>query len=119
MKKIGIVLFVAALFVSCNNFGEKKVFDGTEIYYKDGVSAEQVDKLGESLMESGFANGDRKSVQFVKDGDAYVFKMVVKEEFLDNESYKNLFKYLPKEHLFQEEEVGEKECSIISSFKIF
>lgn len=97
MKKIYILLFLLALTTSCTDYGEKKVFNGTEIYYKDGVTIEQVDKLGESLVESGFADGGHKSVQFVKDGDLYVFRMVVRDEFVNDPSYENLYRFFPKE----------------------
>ncbi|WP_420574944.1 hypothetical protein [Kordia sp.] len=97
MKKIGILLSVLALCVSCANYGEKKVFNGTEVYYKDGVTEAQADKLGESLIDSKFANGDPKSVQFTKDGDVYIFRMVIKEEFLEDKSLESVFNFFPKE----------------------
>lgn len=97
MKKILTLLPVIALFISCANYGEKKVFNGTEVYYKDGVTEAQADKLGESLVASGFADGNLKSVQFTKDGDVYVFKMVIKEEFLEDETMQGVFNFFPKE----------------------
>lgn len=97
MKKVITLIAAVALFVSCANYGEKKVHNGTEVYYKDGVTEAEADKLGESLITSGFANGDPKSVQFVKDGDTYVFKMVIKEESLNDASLKSVFNIFPKE----------------------
>ncbi|EDP97536.1 hypothetical protein U8527_04265 [Kordia algicida OT-1] len=97
MKKILTLLPVIVLFISCANYGEKKVFNGTEVYYKDGVTEAQADKLGESLVDSGFADGNPKSVQFTKDGDVYVFKMVIKKEFLENEAMQSVFNFFPKE----------------------
>jgi len=97
IKKIGILLFVTALLASCTNYGEKKVFNGTEIYYKDGVTETEVDKLGKSLIDAGFTDGEVKAVQFVKDGDKYLFKMIVKKEFEKEKSLENLFNIFPKE----------------------
>ncbi|WP_046756205.1 hypothetical protein [Kordia jejudonensis] len=97
MKKIISLLAVVTLFISCTNYGEKKVYDGTEVYYKDGVTEAQVDKLGESLISSGFADGSVKSVQFLKEKDVYQFKMVIKEEFLNDASMQNIFNFFPKE----------------------
>lgn len=97
MKKIITLIAAVALLVSCANYGEKKVHNGTEVYYKDGVTEAEADKLGKSLITSGFANGDPKSVQFVKDGDTYVFKMVIKEESLNDASLKSVFNIFPKE----------------------
>ncbi|WP_298510328.1 hypothetical protein [uncultured Kordia sp.] len=97
IKKTGILLFILTLLSSCTNYGEKKIFDGTEIYYKDGVTEAQADKLGKSLMDAEFTNGEVKSVQFVKDGDMYLFKMVIKEQFLEDKSLENIFNIFPKE----------------------
>lgn len=97
MKKIITLLSVFALLASCANYGEKKVFNGTEVYYKDGVTEAQADKLGESLVSSGFADGNGKSVQFVKEDDRYVFKMVINEESLDDKSLESVFNIFPKE----------------------
>jgi hypothetical protein len=97
MKKLCALLFVFVFVTACADYGEKKVFNGTEVYYKDGVTAEQAEKLGKSLVDLGFADGGYKSVQFVKEGENYIFKMVIKEVFLDNDSYENIFKFFPKE----------------------
>lgn len=97
IKKIGILLFVMTLVSSCTDFGEKKIFNGTEVYYKDGVTEAEADELGKNLIESGFSNGEVKSVQFVKDGETYVFKMVIKEQFLEDKSLENIFNVFPKE----------------------
>jgi hypothetical protein len=97
MKKIILVLSAIALLVSCANYGEKKVYNGTEVYYKDGVTETQADKLGASLESSGFSDGNLKSVQFLKDGDVYIFKMVIKEESLNDESLESVFNFFPKE----------------------
>ena len=97
MKKIITLLSVIALLASCANYGEKKMFNGTEVYYKDGITEAQADKLGESLVSSGFADGNGKSVQFVKDDDNYIFKMVINEESIDNKSLESVFNIFPKE----------------------
>lgn len=97
MKKIYLVLLAIVLLISCADYGEKKIFNGTEVYYKEGITAAQVDKLGESLVTSGFADGDVKSVQFLKEGDHYIFKMVIKDEFLNDQSMGNIFNLFPKE----------------------
>jgi hypothetical protein len=97
MKKIITLLAAIALLVSCANYGKKKVFNGTEVYYKDGVTEAQADKLGESLVTSGFADGAGKSVQFLKDGENYIFKMVIKDDFLNDKSMESVFNVFPKE----------------------
>ena len=92
-----ILLFFLFVFISCANYGEKKVFYGTEVYYKEGVTEAEVEKLGQSLITSGFADGNRKSVQYLKNGDTFVFKMVIKESFLNDKKYEQMFKFMPNE----------------------
>ncbi|AXG68138.1 hypothetical protein KORDIASMS9_00328 [Kordia sp. SMS9] len=92
-----MLLLVTVLAVSCTNFGEMKTFNGTEVYYKDGITDAQVEKLGKSLIESEFATGETKSVQFIKEGNTYVFKMVIKDEFLNDASLEKSFQYMPRE----------------------
>lgn len=78
MKKI---LAIIALFIiaACSNYGEKVNFNGTDVYYKDGISIEQVNNLGAHLIKNEFADGGEKSVQLVKDETTgnLTFRMVV------------------------------------------
>ncbi len=69
------------LLISCSNYGEKLVFDGTDVYYNEGVTKEQAQKLGNYLVESEFTDGTKKSVQMVKDVTTgnLTFKMIASE----------------------------------------
>lgn len=71
---------------------EKIVIEGTEIYY-DGelVTLEDAESLGAYLQEAGFSDGSPKSVQLARDGDVWIFRMVVQDEFIDNEEYTLIF----------------------------
>ncbi|MEZ4778871.1 MAG: hypothetical protein R2786_05750 [Flavobacteriaceae bacterium] len=75
-----VVVFLLVLLVSCNSYGDKVVYDGTEIYYKEGVSEETAKEIGEYLQEMGFTDGSEKSVQLTKDS-VYNFRMVVQKQF--------------------------------------
>lgn len=99
MKKIISIVTLLLLFTACQSYGEKEIFKGTEVYYKEGITEEQVERLGESLIESGFANGDRKSVQFSKDpnSDKYIFKMVIDKKKIDDASLSDIFNIFPRE----------------------
>ena len=78
MKKLFPILTLALL-TACG-YGESVTFNGTEVYYKDGATLEDAEKLGEYLVESEFADGVEKSVMIVKNEDGeYVFRMVVQE----------------------------------------
>jgi hypothetical protein len=76
-KTLKIVMLL--LFISCSNYGEKVSFNGTDIYYKEGVTLEQANKLGKHLVKNEFADGVEKSVQLIKDEITgnLTFRMIV------------------------------------------
>ncbi|MBV1922463.1 MAG: hypothetical protein KUG68_00390 [Flavobacteriaceae bacterium] len=78
MKKL-LTIFAFLLLISCSNYGEKVSYNGTDIYYKEGVTIEQANNLGKHLVKSEFADGAEKSVQLVKDETTgnLTFRMVV------------------------------------------
>lgn len=59
------------------NFGEKIVIEGTEIYFKDGAEKSDADKLAKTLKTNGFVDGKKKSVQLLKRGSVWEFRMAV------------------------------------------
>ena len=91
MKRVIILMVLAvtaAGIVSCSNYGKKKMFDSTELYYTDKVTEAEADALGKYLQEEGFTDGDdTKTVQLTKEGDTYQFRMVVKEGYEKDEEY--------------------------------
>ena len=90
-----IALFVAASIVSgCTNYGEKMEFNKGEVYYTEGVDESDVKKLGEYLVESEFFDGNEKSVQLQKNGDRYVFRVVMNEEYLGKEETTQTFEII-------------------------
>ena len=76
-----LYLILALLCVSsigCGpNFGEKLVIRETEIYYKDGATKADAQRLGELLEKLTFIDGNRKSVQLLKRDDVWEFRMAV------------------------------------------
>lgn len=93
LKRICIA-FIALTIMGCSTYGEKLEFNGTEVYYKDGVTEEEANKLGNYLVAEEFADGNRKSVQFAKDVETgnFIFKMVVNPSVVDDEAYQYIFK---------------------------
>jgi len=79
MKKL-FILTLPLLLLSCTDYGEMVTYNGTDVYYKDGATQTDADKLGAYLEESEFADGNEKSVQIVKnESGTWVFRMVVQE----------------------------------------
>lgn len=94
MRKF-LILSITLLFISCSNYGEKITFNGTDVYYKDGATKEEAEKLGNYLVESGFSNKDKKkSVQLIRDSDSnnLIFRMVVGQGVADDSSNDFIFK---------------------------
>lgn len=93
---LGLALLVA-FFVSQvpgQEYGEKVVNFGTEIFYKGDVTEEDATKLGVLLKESEFSDGTSKSVQILKEDGVWQFRMVVLAEFLEDEAMQQPFKHM-------------------------
>lgn len=93
MKKQLLFILALILLVSCDNYGEKLTFNGTDVFYKGGVTKEQATQLGNYLITNKFTNGNEKSVQFVKETKTnhLTFRMVVDESVLNDPSYDYVF----------------------------
>ncbi|WP_457616356.1 hypothetical protein [Lutibacter sp.] len=99
MKNV-LKLLVLLFFASCtSNYGNKLEYNKTEIYYTDKVTLEEVQKLGDYLIKSEFADGVTRSVQLTKDEQtgSYIFKMATKKSIANNELYIVLAKVIAKQ----------------------
>lgn len=101
MKKINFLFiflsFIILFIVSCNPYGKKKEFGSIEIYYKKGVSVEEVEKLGNYLKNNGWDDGETKTVQLLRSGDIYQVKVVVKKGIDQDPEYISLFRIVANE----------------------
>ena len=80
MKSLIILLLSATILAGCSNYGEKVVYDGTEVYYKDGATKTDADAVGKALQEMEFTDGTAKSVMVTKDS-IYNFRMVTQDVY--------------------------------------
>jgi hypothetical protein len=74
-----------------------EVNDKMTVYYKgDGVTESDVKRLGEWIDKNRGDNKDELTAQIMKEGDAYIVRMPVKEEVLnkDKERYERIFWYM-------------------------
>ncbi len=77
--------------VGCSNYGKKLEFNQTEVYYDDkSVTEEDATRLGKYLEESSFADGTPKSVQLVKEGGKWQFRMVTQDSYIKDEEYHDI-----------------------------
>ena len=78
-----LVLIIVSLFtffiLSCNDLGKKKQYGNMELYYTTGITEEEAGRLGSILLQANYDDGDPKTVQLSKSGDAYILKCVVKD----------------------------------------
>lgn len=124
IKILGLIAGVI-LFTSCNSYGSKEVFNGTEVYYKTGVSKDEAMKLGNYLVSSEFADGNKKSVQLIKNKEtgAYVFRMVTNKEAQESDSYDFIFKLMAvqmSDSVFNKEPVDFEVCdNLFNTVKTF
>jgi hypothetical protein len=81
MKKFILpVLFFGTVFylISCSGLGTKLDFEGSSVFYKNGITEAEAKSLGDYLIKIKFFNSERqKSVQLDKDADTFLFKIVV------------------------------------------
>ena len=86
MKKILLLLLPLALVLaSCNNYGKKITIGKNEVYYKgDGVTESDAKKLGDFLKKADyFDDSVTKSVQITKQNNAFVVRFVVDKDKID------------------------------------
>jgi|SRR5436190_7156183 len=83
-----LLLVIAILFASCNEYGQKiKTSDYTEVYIKgDSVTEADAKKFG-TYMDTAYKDSkNKKSFQITKDSGQYVIRMVVDEEKVKKDS---------------------------------
>ena len=88
MKKTFQLLGVLSLLgiFSCNNNGNKINIEGTkgEVYYKNGATENEAQKLGDFLKLDGFfGNIKPASVQVDKENDKYIVRFVYDKEYYE------------------------------------
>lgn len=78
-KIVSLLLMASALIAGCKNYGDRlKVNDKNEIYYKDGASKDDAQKLADYFLKSGvFDSKTPQSVQLTKSTDTFNIKLVV------------------------------------------
>ncbi|MDB2686387.1 hypothetical protein N9Y42_04190 [Mariniblastus sp.] len=87
-----ILTSIVVTSVGCGpDFGEKLVVKKTEIYYKDGATKADAEKLQEKLEEMELIDDKPKSVQLTKRGDVWEFRLAT-GDIKEAEAAKNSLK---------------------------
>ncbi len=82
MRKLVLALLVSTALIACNSWGDKYMAnDKSEVYYKDGATADDAKRLGDFLLKNNyFDSATEKSVQLTKTVDTFNVKFVVDKE---------------------------------------
>ena len=76
---------------SCFKRGNKLTYNEGELYFTEQVQKSDAEKLGKYLLNEGFFNGEKRTVQINKNGKTWEFRMVVKKGTETDDQYINLF----------------------------
>jgi hypothetical protein len=87
-----LIVIPSVILSSYNNYGKEKNFNGTQLFYTSTITESEANSLGNYLIESGFADGEEKTVQLNKLGNTYQFRMVVKKGIEQDQEYAELGK---------------------------
>ena len=89
--RLSTAMIATALLVTVSacmqNWGTRLEFNGGELYYTSSVTLEEATRLGEYMVESGFYDGNEKTVQLTKTGATYEFRMVIMEGLDEDQEY--------------------------------
>ena len=81
-------MFITAIILSsCSNHGKEKNFNGVQLFYTSTITETEADLLGNYLINSGFADGEAKTVQINKNGNTYEFRMTVETGIEQDQEY--------------------------------
>lgn len=69
----------------CGGYGSKVKHGNLEVYYTEGATKEEADRLGAYLIKMRAGAGEASSVQLKKAGEGYQYRMVMKKEFQNDE----------------------------------
>ena len=97
---IGIVVIVVILAVMSINIPDNyKDFGNGELYYTDNVTSEEVDNLGNYLLEVGYFSetGNGISAKLDRQYNVYIISFVIKEEYATDPEVIELFTYAREE----------------------
>jgi len=86
-------LMFPLVLAGCGGHGPRVQHGSIEVYYVDGTTKAEADRLGQYLVKTWGEAPAKRSVQIKKDGEGYQFRMVVKKEFLTDEKTLDLLQF--------------------------
>jgi hypothetical protein len=83
-----------ALNALATDFGDLIKFDGSELYYCEGVTKAEAQEVGDLLVQVEYFGGDERSVQLSRSGDTIEIRFVIKSEFKDDKEVMDSFQVI-------------------------
>jgi hypothetical protein len=114
------VLLIATIMYSQYIPDKKLNYNKNQLYYTDSVTELQAKKLGDFLKTEGFFKDDSQTnVKIDKQDNVFIFSMIIKDEYINNEEVVNNMKLVSKElalNVFENNKVNINLCN--SRFKV-
>jgi hypothetical protein len=80
-----VVVLVPMIAVTGGGHGSKVQHGNIEVFYTEGATKAEADRLGAYLVKDPAGAGHRRSVQLKKTADGYQFRMPIKKEFQNDQ----------------------------------
>ena len=92
-----MMLIASVILTSCKDYGKEMIFNGVQLFYTSTITEAEANSLGNYLIKSEFADGEKKTVQLNKSGNTYEVRMVVKTGIEQDQEYTALGKLMAAE----------------------
>lgn len=89
-RRFAVPVLVLALLSGCGGgLGSKTESGNVEVYYKDGATKEEADRLAAFIVKMIPGVSDRRSFQLLKKGDGYLVRMPLQKQYQGDEKFEN------------------------------
>jgi hypothetical protein len=108
-----LVVLVAICFLyfgTNRDLGDRHTVNNGDVYYKNGITKDEAEKLGRFLVREKYFEGGRKSVQLTKNANKYLLRFVIKPDAHDDLKLKLVLQNLAGK--FAKEELSGAEIEI-------
>lgn len=88
-RRFVVPALVLAVLTGCGGLGSKTENGNVEVYYKDGATKEEADRMAAFILKMMPGVTDRRSFQLLKKGDGYQVRMPLQKQYQNDDRYLN------------------------------